>query len=280
MTHRIALTFGDAGENHVGMEMVGKLGAIGSGFTTDELRRAVHNLNDMGHTAEYNSFTLHGFDAGVLIIRNYLSDEQHNKLLEEMDSFEWDTKYWDQRRKKVLNKHARSNVVILDGISQEPEYETGKGRIVDGDTLETFKELKSLMVNHINEATETEKALNLICEGNRYDNLTKQGIGYHGDKERRKVIALSLGASTQMNWQWFQNSKPVGPTYKFTLNGGDIYIMSEKAVGYDWRLTKGGILTMRHAAGAPKYISLKKYGIPDKKKKVIKVPKKKKFIKS
>jgi len=280
MTHRIGLTFGDAGENHVGMEMVGKLGAIGSGFTTDELRRAVHNLNDMGHTAEYNSFMLHGFDAGVLIIRNYLSDAHHNALLDEMDSFEWDTKYWDQRRKKVLNKHARSNVVILDGISQEPEYETGKGRIVDGDTLETFKELKSLMVNHINEATETEKALNLICEGNRYDDLTKQGIGYHGDKERRKVIALSLGAPTQMNWQWFQNSKPVGPTYKFTLNGGDIYIMSEKAVGYDWRLTKGGILTMRHAAGAPKYISLKKYGIPDKKKKVIKVPKKKKFIKS
>tara|TARA_B110000211_G_scaffold4868_1_gene5421 strand:+ start:2964 stop:3134 length:171 start_codon:yes stop_codon:yes gene_type:complete len=56
--------------------------------------------------------------------------------------------------------------------------------------------------------------------------------------------------------------------------------MSEKAVGYDWRLTKGGILTMWHAVGATKYISLKKYGIPYKKKKVIKVPKKKKFIKS
>ena len=278
MAHRIALTFGDAGENNVGMEMVGELGAIGSGFTTDELRKAAHNLNAMGGDAEYNSFNLHGFDAGVLIIRNYLNDEQHNKLLEEMDSFEWDTRYLCTRRKKVLNKHARSNVVILDGISQEPEYEAGKGRIVDGDSLETFKEVKSLIVSNINEATETEKALNLICEGNRYDNLTKQGIGYHGDKERRKVIALSLGASTQMNWQWFQNSKPVGPTYKFTLNGGDIYIMSEKAVGYDWRLTKGGILTMRHAAGAPKYISLKKYGIPDKKKKVIKVRKKKQFI--
>ena len=251
-----------------------------AGFTTDELRRAVHNLNDMGHAAEYNSFELHGFDAGVLIIRNYLSDEQHNKLLEEMDSFEWDTRYLCTRRKKVLNKHARSNVVILDGISQEPEYEAGKGRIVDGDSLETFKSVKSLIVSDINEATETEKASDLICEGNRYDDLKKQGIGYHGDKERRKVIALSLGASTQMNWQWFQNSKPVGPTYKFTLNGGDIYIMSEKAVGYDWRLTKGGILTMRHAAGATKYISLKKYGIPDKKKRMIKIRKKKKFIKS
>ena len=45
-------------------------------------------------------------------------------------------------------------------------------------------------------------------------------------------------------------------------------------------MTKGGILTMRHAAGATKYISLKKYGIPDKKKRMIKIRKKKKFIKS
>lgn len=34
---RIALTFGDAGENHVGMEMVGRLGEVGSGFTIEEL---------------------------------------------------------------------------------------------------------------------------------------------------------------------------------------------------------------------------------------------------
>lgn len=39
------------------------------------------------------------------------------------------------------------------------------------------------------------------------------------------------------------------------LNNGDIYIMSEKAVGTDWK--KKNTLTLRHAAGAPKYLGFK-----------------------
>ncbi len=257
MTHRIALTFGDAGENHVGMEMVGKLGEIGSGFTVDELRLAETNLRDIGMDADYHSFDFNGESAGVLIIRNFLDTTEHNSLLLEMDSFEWDTKYWDRRRKKVLNKRARSNVVILDGITQEPDYENGKGRIVDGNSLETFREVKKSIRDHVEFATKTDKSQNLICEGNRYNELKNCGIGYHGDAERRKVIALSLGASSIMRWQWFHNSKPVGNTYEFTFNGGDIYIMSEKAVGYDWKSRSK--LTMRHAAGAKKYISLDRF---------------------
>ena len=257
MEHRIALTFGDAGENHVGMEMVGKLGKIGSGFTVDELMLAEDNLRDIGIDANYHSFDFNGETAGVLIIRNFLEMEEHNKLLEEMDSFEWDTKYWDRRRKKVLNKRARSNVVLLDGIAQEPEYENGKGRIIDGDSLETFSEVKKSIRDHIEFATNTDKAQNLICEGNRYNDLKKCGIGYHGDAERRKVIALSLGGSSIMRWQWFHYSKPLGNGYEFTLNGGDIYIMSEKAVGYDWKMRSK--FTLRHAAGAKNYISLDRF---------------------
>ena len=41
------------------------------------------------------------------------------------------------------------------------------------------------------------------------------------------------------------------------LNTGDIYIMSEKAVGSDWR--KSSMYTLRHAAGCNKYLSLDKY---------------------
>ena len=36
-SERIAITCGDAGENHAGMEMLGNLGAEGSGFTTKDL---------------------------------------------------------------------------------------------------------------------------------------------------------------------------------------------------------------------------------------------------
>jgi len=33
----ISLTFGDAGENHVGNQMIGKFGEEGDGFTCEEL---------------------------------------------------------------------------------------------------------------------------------------------------------------------------------------------------------------------------------------------------
>ena len=35
---RIALTLGDAGENHVGNQMLGEKGEIGSGMTLDDLK--------------------------------------------------------------------------------------------------------------------------------------------------------------------------------------------------------------------------------------------------
>ena len=41
------------------------------------------------------------------------------------------------------------------------------------------------------------------------------------------------------------------------LNDGDVYIMSEKAVGADWKLRSK--YTIRHAAGAKKYLSLKRW---------------------
>lgn len=40
------------------------------------------------------------------------------------------------------------------------------------------------------------------------------------------------------------------------VNDGDIYVMSDKAVGYDWK--KKTINTLRHAAGAEKYLLIKK----------------------
>ena len=79
----------------------------------------------------------------------------------------------------------------------------------------------------------------------------KCGIGFHGDSERKKVIACSLGASRPIHWQWYERSKPIGERIKFTLHNGDMYIMSEKTTGFDWK--KRIIATLRHAAGE-KYV--------------------------
>ena len=46
-------------------------------------------------------------------------------------------------------------------------------------------------------------------EGNKYYDTTRTGIGYHGDTERRKVIAFRLGGDMPLYYQWFLNSKQV-----------------------------------------------------------------------
>ena len=84
-----------------------------------------------------------------------------------------------------------------------------------------------------------------------YHNVKKCGIGEHGDEERIKVIALSLGASRPISWRWFHRCKPISERQTFILNKGDMYIMSEKTTGHDWK--KQVIRTLRHCAGE-KYV--------------------------
>ena len=73
---RIALTFGDAGENHVGMEMVGSLGEIGSGFTIEEL----HKMKDyfgQSHIVQLALFEEGDQKGAVLIVRQYVKSTEH-----------------------------------------------------------------------------------------------------------------------------------------------------------------------------------------------------------
>ena len=60
-----------------------------------------------------------------------------------------------------------------------------------------------------------------------------------------------------MRWQWFKDGMPIGKAIDVKLNSGDVYIMSEKAVGADWK--KKSRYTLRHSAGAKKYTSLDRW---------------------
>lgn len=90
-------------------------------------------------------------------------------------------------------------------------------------------------------------------EDNYYD-LSRCGIGYHGDAERKKVFAVRMGATMPLFFQWFQRSAPIGEPIKLVLNDGDMYMMSEKAVGFDW--LKKVIPTLRHSSGCVKFTGL------------------------
>ena len=153
-------------------------------------------------------------------------------------------------RGAVKNKNARHNL-CFDDRSQEPAYEEGRGRIVPFAALPALSGVRSALAYYFG----AEKATNLLAEGNYYYDVARTGIGFHGDGERRLVIALRLGAAIPLHYQWFYRQAPHGKRIALRLEHGDMYAMSEKAVGTDWK--RSVIPTLRHAAGAPLYLRTK-----------------------
>ncbi len=251
------LTFGDQAENHVGMQKIGQLAEVG--FTREDLERAqawfedkrcectLSNLRDLlppESAAEAS-------DAYILVIKRGASGilEEHggaDALYEEQRDLPKDSKALMYGR--VVNKHARHNLCFSD-TSQEPAYEEGKGRVVAFSEVPLLSRLRDTLPSILGET-----GSGLAVEGNYYYDLKACGIGYHGDSERKKVIGLRLGAPMLLCFAWFQQSIPISPRLDITLEHGDMYMMAEKTTGRDWKLRT--IPTLRHAAGAKKFIQL------------------------
>jgi hypothetical protein len=63
---------------------------------------------------------------------------------------------------------------------------------------------------------------NMQEQGNLYYDISCCGIGFHGDSERRKVVAVRLGAAFPLQFQWFVRSSPVGKRVNVDLHHGDM----------------------------------------------------------
>merc|ERR1711971_766044 len=170
-------------------------------------------------------------------------------VFEEQSALSIDTKYFDRRRKKVLNKHARGNLCFAE-TGHGADYENGKGTVIAFDAVPLTKHIQQRL-----RAFFGDKAKDLVAEGNYYFDTKKCGIGFHGDAERKKVIALRLGQSIPLHFAWFYKWQPLGERCELMLNHGDLYAMSEKATGFDWK--RSSICSLRHAAGAKKYLLIK-----------------------
>ena len=254
MPFTITLTFGDCGENHKGMQMIGNKVEKGEGYNLKNLNNIrirfqklgceveLYNLND-----ELDKVNEEINKAYVLVIRNAIQKvwNLYPELVEEQKNLSYDTKAFMYGR--VVNKNARYNL-CFDDESQEPNYEEGKGRIIAFKSMKILDKIRSSFATLFG-----KKFKNMKCESNYYYDITKTGIGYHGDTERRKVIAIRLGESLPIYFQWFQHNEKVGERIEIKLNGGDIYVMSEKAVGTDWK--ERNVYTLRHATGCDKYVN-------------------------
>lgn len=246
----ICITLGEQSENHVGMVKYG-IGLCENGYNCEELENIKKqfekegcecDLIDLGKMIEEKSKE----DAKVLVIRNcvdiMLGKGKCGEMLKELVDLNWDSKYWDTRRKKILNKHARYNLCFGDK-EKNSDFENGIGTVVSYDDVKILNDVKTKIERICGEKR-------LECEGNYYYNADKCGIGFHGDAERKKVIGISLCSKDvvrEINWIWYKDSKRVSDRKRVKLYNGDCYIMSEKSSGFDWKRRK--VLTLRHAAG-------------------------------
>jgi hypothetical protein len=253
----ITLTFGDMAENHVGMEQIGSMVNEGEGFNLKDINHIKTTMENLGSTTELIKLSDDKKpDAYILIIKDGV-----NKILQNCSNFDKDQLFKEQKdlnydKKafmygRVVNKHARWNL-CYDESSRDPNYEEGKGRIIGYDKIPITRVLKENF-----ETLFGSKATNLKIESNYYYDVNKCGIGFHGDSERRKVIGVRLGNISlplPIHYQWYYKGNPEGERIILPLNNGDIYIMSEKAVGTDWK--KKNIYTLRHGTGCEKYTKL------------------------
>lgn len=252
------ITFGDIAENHVGMQKIGTLAQ--KGFSIEIMEQAKSWFESKGivcelvnlHNSLPDALRLPAMQAYVLVARNGLAslladDEGSDKFFEEQDRLEKDKHFLNKGR--VCNKIARHNLCFAEA-SQEPDYAAGKGRVIAFDRVPLLSNVRDKLGEVLGPCGE-----NLAAEGNYYYKPHECGIGFHGDSERRKVVGVRVGVSTPLHFLWFQNSKPVSSRIVFRLNHGDVYIMSDKATGNDWK--KKLVPTLRHAAGASKYLEVK-----------------------
>ena len=263
-TGLITLTFGDAAENHVGMEKIGNTLKPGQGFDLSDLEKMRKNMKSLGVNCMFVNLTESLEDipslpskpeAYVLVMKGAVNKilEAAGKGLTQNDMFDEQTSLLYDKYAymygRVVQKVARWNL-CFDDKSRSPDYDNGKGRIIGYNEVPLMKKVKEQFPYLFG-----EKADDLKVESNYYYDHTKCGIGWHGDSERVKVIAMRLGHySTPIHFQWYYRGKSIGKRISIPLDPGDIYVMTEKAVGTDWR--KKVIPTLRHATGCDKFLRI------------------------
>ena len=254
---RYAITFGEVAIIHTGSTELGKI--RNEGFTIDELTLIKDKFGDnvslIDLSKDLPKSVKKDNEAAILLIKNGINlifnkEKAADKFLKEQQSLNYDQKYYESRFDKTLNKRARYNIVFGEE-NIEPSEDFKVFSVKSFNDLKYLKKLRKKIGKVFG-----PKAVNLNAEGNHYFHH-KSGIGFHGDAERKIVICVSLGNSSVLRYCWRKpgSSTQFGKPIDINVDHGDIYIMSEKATGFDWKSRSKYRLV--HAAGHKNYLEHK-----------------------
>jgi hypothetical protein len=241
----ITLTFSESVENHTGMEILGKKSQYG--ISSEKCRELAKRYDGVLYELNSSDDTIETKDACVVVFKDGLKNIfgiDKDELFKEQSSLETDKKAFMYGR--VVNKKARYNLCYGD-VYREADYSNKKGTIIAFDDIPITKDVRE------NLSLFGREFEDLYAEGNFYYDIKKCYIGYHGDTERSKVIGVRLGETFPLHFKWYCSGKETPYEITIPLSGGDIYIMSEKATGNDWKRKKEK-WTLRHAAGEKKHL--------------------------
>lgn len=253
------VTLGEVGENGPTMKKVYGT-PVAKGMSVDFLRKLRDDAMKQGKAAKYIdlSVLLQGHtkesipDAAVLVLRvdEFMNDpDGETKLNEEVSKMPIDKKRLDTYSGKVVPSTSRYNNTMDDcGIA--PDIATGQGTTVNFKDYPTVDKLRRLVADSLG-------VPKLVAELNVYPDSAKSGITWHGDRERKLVVGGRFGKGANgapLRYQWYKKDAPIGKEGVICLKSGDLYFMSEKAVGFDCK--NHSILTLRHAAGKDTYKDL------------------------
>jgi len=250
MNQTITLTFSESVENHTGMQIIGTRRQ--SGISSEKCIELfdkyecaeLYYLNKLIRDSTIESKTVatsHPEDAYVLVLKNglkHIFNIDHKEMYKEQLSLTPDKKAFMYGR--VVNKKARYNLCYANEY-QSPNYEEKRGTVIPFSQLPIMNEFRNKL--HIL----GDEFKDLYAEGNFYYDINKCFIGYHGDTERKVVVGVRLNKEFPLHFKWFHKGKETDLKTTIELEGGDIYIMNEKATGNDWKM-RSIEWTLRHAA--------------------------------
>ena len=202
-----------------------------------------------------------------------------DELFKEQCSFPYDRLYENVRQHKIFKKGARYNIEFGDVGKQQsfpsigakvpdindPDFEdkmaayqakvtshnkSGYFKTIDPrDTVSSVKAFDELpLLSTIREYLNGMLSQSPPFQPNQYPPLNAEGnhyygpssnINYHGDGERKVIICLCLGRTTELVYQCRFPEENAAlqqrEAGRIQAHHGDIYFMSEKAGGYDWK---------------------------------------------